>query len=270
MTAHDFVYAWKRVLNPETASRAAEWLYDLKGARAYHLGEAQNDAEVGVRALDDYSLQVELEEPAGYFLHLLAFTTSLPVPRHIVEDLGARWVNPEHMVTNGPFMLKSWQPGEKVVLIRNPDYTGRHPGNLEEVELKLVKGLSPKYLKWYEADELDIIGIDSQIQEFDQARRHHADEYITGPGFGTTCIGFDSSKPPFDDVRVRQAFVHTVDREYLANVVSRGYVDPATGGFVPPGTPGHSTGIGLSYDVERARGLLEDGRISRGKRVSKD
>jgi ABC-type oligopeptide transport system substrate-binding subunit len=265
VTAGDFAYAWKRVLDPSTDSRAAEWLYDLKGARAYHQGELLNADEVGVHALDDYTLLVELEEPAGYFLHLMAFFTSFPVPRHFVEENGERWTELEQIVTNGPFKIKSRQPGKQIVLARNPNFTGRRGGNLEEIELKLVHGLSPKNLKWYEADDLDMIGIDSQLQVFDQARRRYADEYITGPGFVTTCIGFDPSRPPFDDKRVRQAFVHAADRAYLANVVARGYVDPATGGFVPPGIPGHSDGIGLAYDVERARQLLTAAGYPGGK-----
>jgi ABC-type oligopeptide transport system substrate-binding subunit/predicted Ser/Thr protein kinase len=265
VTAGDFAYAWKRVLDPETGSRAAEWLYDLKGARAYHQGELAEADEMGVRALDDYTLLVELEEPAGYFLHLLAFFTSFPVPRHFVEEYGERWTDLGHIVTNGPFKIKSRQHGKQILLTRNPNFTGRHGGNLEEIELNLVRGLSPKNLKWYEADDLDMIGIDSQLQVFDQARRRYADEYVTGPGFVTTCVGFDPSRPPFDDERVRQAFVHAADRDYLANVVARGYVDPATGGFVPPGIPGHSEGIGLTHDVERARQLLEAAGYPDGK-----
>ncbi len=265
VTAGDFEYAWKRVLDPKTGSGAAEWLYDLRGAHAYHQGEVSTGDDVGVRALNDHTLLVEIEEPAGYFLHIMSIITSIPVPKHIVEKYGENWTEPETIVTNGPFKIKGWRDESALILVRNPDFTGRFSGNLEEVALRLVTGISPEYLKWYHADELDIIGVDFQAQEYDQARWRHTDEYVTGPGLVSTTIAFEPTTPPFDDEKVRQAFVQALDRDYLANVVHHGYADPANGGFVPPGVPGHSEEIALPFDVNKAQGLLAAAGYPDGK-----
>jgi oligopeptide transport system substrate-binding protein len=196
-----------------------------------------------------------LEGPTGYFLHLLAVTATYPVPQHIVEAHGSAWTDVTNIVTNGPFKLEAWQPGEMLSLSRNPHYHGRFTGNMQRVELTLnVK--SQALLEMYEIDRLDACGL--APRELDRARQRHPGEYVSWPRATTACIGFDISRPPFDDIRVRQAFVHAIDREALVEVILRGYFSPATGGFVPPGMPGHSPGIGLAYDVDRARWLLAE------------
>ncbi|NIO68072.1 MAG: hypothetical protein GTN71_03175, partial [Anaerolineae bacterium] len=257
VTAEDFEYAWKRVLDPATRSPVASLLYDVKGARAFHQGDASAPDSVGVRALDEVTLVVELEEPTGYFLHLLAHNATYPVPRHVVEAHGEAWTEPGNIVTNGPFRLESWQRGESMVLARNPDYHGRFRGNVQWVELPFGERLAG--LEMYEADSLDIFFIDDlSAPERDRAWQRHAGEYISAPSLQTSYVGFDVSRPPFDDPRVRRAFALAADKETLVDVVLRGYAAPALGGFIPPGMPGHSAGIGLPYDPDQARQLLAE------------
>jgi ABC-type oligopeptide transport system substrate-binding subunit len=272
VTAEDFRYAWKRVLDPATGSPVAHLLYDVKGARAFHQGAcpdgstgsprwpAEGESGVGglgVWALDEVTLAVELEEPTGYFLQLLAYHATYPVPRHVVEAHGEAWTEPGNIVTNGPFRLESWQRGESMVLVRNPDYHGRFRGNVQGMELPFGERLAG--LEMYEADSLDIFFIDHlPAPERDRARQRHAGEYISGPLLQTSYVGFDVSRPPFDDPRVRRAFVLATDKETLVDVILRGYAAPATGGFIPAGMPGHSAGIGLPYDPDQARQLLAE------------
>ena len=137
VTAGDFEYAWKRVLDPALGMPLASLLDDIKGARAFRQGKVSDPDSVGVKALDEVTLVVDLEGPTGYFLHLLANTIAFPVPRHVVELHGEAWAEPENIVTCGPFRLEAWQPGERMTLARNPDYPGRFRGNLECVELLL-------------------------------------------------------------------------------------------------------------------------------------
>jgi oligopeptide transport system substrate-binding protein len=199
---------------------------------------------------------VELEEPTGYFLHLLA--TFFPVPRHVIEAHGEAWTKVGNIVTNGPFRLEAWQPDESLVLIRNPEYHGRFTGNVERVELCLLPEWSAR-LALYEADRLDVLSLYRlPPPERERVRQRHPGEYISVPELATFYIRFDVSRPPFDDPQVRRAFVLATDRERLADVVLRGYEFPATGGFVPPGMPGHSAGIGLPYDPGQARQLLAE------------
>jgi ABC-type transport system substrate-binding protein len=99
----------------------------------------------------------------------------------------------------------------------------------------------------------------------DRVRRQYADEYLSFPALATQYIGFDVSRPPFNNIRIRRALAMAVDKETLADVVLGGHVFPATGGFVPPGMPGHSPGIGLPYDPEQARRLLAEAGYPEGR-----
>jgi oligopeptide transport system substrate-binding protein len=255
LTARDFEYAWKRVLEPAVHSSAADLLLDIKGAKAFHEGDDPMPDSVGVHARDAHTLVVELEGPTGYFLHLMALNTTYPVPQHVVDAHGAAWTKVENIVTNGPFRLEAWQPGQTMILSRNPNYRGRFNGNLQRVELSFSIQ-SPARLEMYESDRLDACGLEPI--EMDRARQRYPGDYVSGPMQETAYLGFDLSRPPFSDPRVRQAFAHVVDRETLAEVGMRGYESPATGGFVPLGMPGHSPGIGLPFDPERARRLLAE------------
>jgi len=259
VTAEDFEHAWKRVLDPASGSGSANLLYDVQGARAYHQGDAPDPDRVGVRALDDVTLAVKLEGPTSYFLHVLALPTAFPVPRHVVQAHGAAWTELDHIVTNGPFRLAAWERGESMLLERNPTYHGRFTGNLQQVKLSFFLVGSVRLLQMYEEDGLETIFFgDLSRADWDRARQRHAGEYVSAPWLATFYIGFDVTRPPFDDPRVRRAFTLATDRERLADVAMRGYVSPATGGFVPPGMPGHSPGTGLPYDPEGARHLLAE------------
>jgi ABC-type oligopeptide transport system substrate-binding subunit/DNA-binding SARP family transcriptional activator len=256
VTAGDFEYAMKRVLDPATGSPSASLLYDIKGARAFHLGQVSDPASVAVRALDPATLVVELEEPAAYFLQLMAQSAAYPVPRHVVEAHGEAWTATENLVTNGPFRLEAWQPGRSMVLTRNPEYHGRFLGNVRRVEQSPPADPSG-FLELYEAGSLDICILSyTYTKEVDRVRQQHPGDFVTRPAVITTYLGFDVRRPPFDDHRVRRAFALATDREMLADVSMRGSATPALGGFVPPALPGHSPGIGLPYDPDGARQLL--------------
>jgi oligopeptide transport system substrate-binding protein len=152
-----------------------------------------------------------------------------------------------------------------MVMARDPGYHGRFRGNVQRVELSFVSDWSFA-LDMYEADGLDVLDL-SELPpaERDRARQRHAGEYISLPFLSTHYVGFGVTRPPFDNPRVRQALALAIDRQTLAEVHMRGYASPATGGFVPPGMPGHSPGIGLPYDPQRARQLLADAGYPGGR-----
>jgi ABC-type oligopeptide transport system substrate-binding subunit/class 3 adenylate cyclase len=258
VTAKDFEYAWRRALHPNTDCGDYTLLDNIKNAKAYRDGELSDLNELGVKSIDDHTLTVELEEPCGYFLYLLAIPTiSLPVPKHQVVKLGEEWADPQHIVTNGPYQIESWQ-SDRAILSQYPDYHGPSRGNSHHVEVSFISIddlAKTQQLPLYEADRVDIIELISSI-EVEQATQRFAGDYLTGPKNGIGCLGFNLRKRPFDDPRVRQAFVLAYDREKQKNVTLTGYMTLATGGFVPPGMPGHSEGIGLPFDPEKARHLL--------------
>ena len=263
VTAHDFEYAWKRVLDPASESSAAPHLFDLSGAQAYHQGHGARE-DVGVRAQDDLTLVVELEEAVAYFPQLLARPALFPVPRHVVEAEGDAWTKHDRFVSNGPFRLDTWQLGERLIFARNPRYHRVCGGNVERVELVPLTDWDER-IRRYEADELDVLGITFlPLVQREEVRRRHADDYTSAAGLKTGFVAFDVTRPPFDDARVRRAFAMATDREALANGAMGGYVGPATGGFVPPGMPGHCPGIGLACDAEAARRLLAEAGYPKG------
>jgi ABC-type oligopeptide transport system substrate-binding subunit/DNA-binding SARP family transcriptional activator len=264
VTAKDFEYAWKRVLAPATGSPNASLLYDVKGAKSFHRGQ-DGMGDVGVRALDEVTLVVELEGPTSFLLHLLAHSATYPVPRHVVEARGRAWTGVQNIVTNGPFGLEACNPGESIILSRNPVYHGRCRGNLQRVELSFLADPCAR-LSLYEADGSDILDMTFlPPAELDDARRRHAGEYVVGPRLWTSYLGFGVGRPPFDDVRLRRAFALATDRETLAEVVLRGHSAPATGGFIPPGMPGHSPHVGVPYNPDRARQLLAEAGYPGGR-----
>jgi oligopeptide transport system substrate-binding protein len=161
VTAGDFECGWKMALHPSSPAPLARLLYDIKGARPYHNGQVSDPASVGVRALDDLTLDVELEGPTGYFLQLVACGATYPMPRHVVEAFGESWSGPAHLVTNGPFRLQRWDRHQSIILERNPDYHGQFGGNVHQMVFPFRPAFEAKDsycdLTWYERDDLDVL-----------------------------------------------------------------------------------------------------------------
>ena len=254
VTAGDFMLSLQRAVDHVRQLGADVPGLDIKGARAYVAGQIAHVAQIGVSAPDDLTLVIELEEPAGYFLQQL--TLAYPVPRHALAAHGESWAEPDLIVTNGPFLLKEYRPAERLVLERNPRYHGRTYGNVQTIEVGLVRSEPNPRLDTYQRGELDAAAISVLGPPgVEQARQRYAGEYVSAPRQSVFFTSFDITRAPFDDTRVRLAFVLAADREAIM-LSSRGYARPATGGFVPPGIPGHSPGIALPYDPTAARALL--------------
>ena len=263
VTAHDFTFAMKRVLDPDRRWLPASMLYDIQGAEAYHNGDLEKIESLGIRAVDDHTLVVQLEGPTSYFPFVVGFSPMFPIPQHVVEAHDEDWAAPENIVTNGPFLLKEWQWGSRIILERNPQYHGRFTGNLASVELSFYSRHT-HFLDLYRQDQLDVCGSLTPA-EWARARQRHPEEYITGSWLSIDFAGFDNSRPPFNDRRVRRAFTMACDREMLADLHLQGFAYPATGGLVPLGMPGHSPEIGLPYDPQAARNLLAQAGYPDGK-----
>ncbi len=268
VTARDFVTAWQRVLDPRSSNPFARLLFPIRHAAAYHRGECRDPAAVGVHALDELTLLVELETPCSFFPHLMAHPITRPVPSHVVAQMGDRWCHPDNLVTNGPFRLHEWRWGEAVTLVRSPDYPGRWPGNVETVVLHLGNSSQAKADKWrrFQADELDVFilrwGLPHQTLE--ELRRRYREGLVSAPNFFVRFLGFDVRRPPFQDVRVRRAFAMATDRVILAQVIW-GDLTPARGGLLPPGMPGHSPDAAPAYDPSQARALLAEAGYPDGR-----
>jgi ABC-type oligopeptide transport system substrate-binding subunit/serine/threonine protein kinase/two-component SAPR family response regulator len=255
LTASDFVYAWIRNLHPNTKSPSAHLLFILQNARDYAEGKIEDDAEVGVAALDANTLEINLERPTAYLPYLMAHTVTFPLPRRIVADRGKAWAEPQHLISNGPYQIEAID-NNKLSLSRNPHYLGQFSGNVESVACSLIDEYET-VLQVYGRNQLDVVNlIHADPDTIARAGSFYGKELISIPRWSTFYLCFRCDKPPFDDVRVRQAFAHALDRQSLAIEGFQGQRQAATGGFVPPGMPGHSPDIALAYNPERSRELL--------------
>ncbi|NIQ03422.1 MAG: peptide ABC transporter substrate-binding protein [Nitrospinaceae bacterium] len=248
VTAHDFEYSWKRLLNPATAAEYAYFLFDIENAFEYNSGKIKDAGNVGVRALSPTVLQVRLKRPVVYFPSITTFMVTFPQRRDVIERFGDHWTDPENIVTNGPFILKEWRHEYKLVLKTNPGYYDTPPG-VDRVVMYVARDRNTE-LTLYETGELDIAELPPvAIPHFKNSK-----EYQNLPLLRGYYYGFNITKPPFDDPRVRRALSHAIDRSRIPLILKGGEL--ATSSWIPKGMFGYNAHIGPQFDVERARALL--------------
>ncbi|MFQ5924275.1 MAG: peptide ABC transporter substrate-binding protein, partial [Anaerolineales bacterium] len=265
LTSGDFEFAWKRTLDPEFSSPKSDMLLDIKGAADFNSGKGSVDG-VGVRAVDDHTLEVELERPTGYFLQLAAHSGFFPVPKHVTASNNEHWADDPNIITNGPYRLDSFDADQGLSLKRNPAYHGIFTGNVEEIQVAFRDSGADDLPDMYKEDEIDAqLMYMLSAEERDRSRHTHTDEYLTAPVLSILYLGFDVSRPPFDDARVRRALCSAIDRETLAEIAYRGYYAPAIGGLVPPGLPSHLPETGQQFDPGSAAQLLEEAGYPNGR-----
>src|SRR5256884_4646708 len=233
-TAHDFEYSWKRQLDPATAAPYASFLYDIKNAEAFNKKELTDPSQLGVRAKDDFTLEVALEGPRGYFPVLAAYLAALPAHRASVERHGDKWTEAANIVCNGPFVLESWQHGKAMVLRKNKHFFGAKDVILDKVVIPIVpvaSGALP-----YENNELDLTSLQTGDLKRLQSNPKTVEEVFRYPFPGTWYLIPQVTKPPFDNVKVRRAVGHAIDRANVVKV-AQGFALPAHS-MIPPGFPG--------------------------------
>lgn len=260
ITAHDFEFAWKRALDPKTASEYAYQLFYLKNGEKFNAGKATAD-EVGVKALDDKTLEVTLERPAPQFLGLTAFTTYLPAQKAAFEKYGDKYgSSPDTMVYSGPFIIKEWIHEQKMVLAKNPNYWDKDSVKLDEIDFDMVKD-NNTIVQNYDAGQYDETIVPGD----------YIDKYKDSPEFNrmvlatTWYLEFNNKNKIFSNKNIRKAFTLAIDRKAFAdNVLKNGSV-PALA-FVPNLIPGEKEEFrkeGGDYfkdnDVETAKKLLAQG-----------
>ncbi len=249
VTAADFKYSWERACNPATGSgTAATYLGDIVGAKDVLAGNATEIS--GVKVIDDYTLQVTIDAPKAYFLDKLAYPTAFVVDKANVESGANWWQQPDG---TGPFKLKQWEPGQQLILERSQIYYGE----LAKLAQVVFHFSAAAPMALYETGQIDVTPVStSYIDEVsDETNPLHLELAVT-PELSLYYIGFNTAKPPFDDVNVRRAFCLAVDKEHIAKVILRGMVSEAEG-ILPPGMPGYNATLeGLDYNVEKAKELI--------------
>ena len=268
VTAHDFEYTFKRLIDPNSGNTNAVFYYEIKGAKAFNQGTSTDPNTVGVRAVDDYTFEVETEAPCPYFPLIASFPTSGPVPRWQVEKYGAKWTEEGNCVSNATFKLTEWRRGAQYEFSLDPNYNGPHKAFIERVVGKFSNlQMMPGNTLAYENNEIDFQNITAgevaRIKKNPQLMK----ELDISAGFQTHYLYFDTQSAPFNNLKVRRAFAHAIDREVLCKIVLQGMGQPAYS-MLPPGYPGHAYGKfkgTQQYNPTLAKSLLSEAGYVNGR-----
>lgn len=257
VTAHDFEYAWKRALDPQTASNYAYQLYFIKNGEKFNKGQGKKE-DVGVKALDDKTLQVTLENPTPFFLELTAFYTYYPVNKRVVEA-DPKWAaEAKTHVGNGPFKLTEWEHKSKLVLTKNDNYWDKDKVKLDRIEFSMVEDENTE-LSMFDNGELDWAGAPlSNLPTDALPALKEAGKVTTVPISGTYMYKFNTEKPPFNNVKIRKAFVYAINRQLIIDNVTQANQQPALG-FIPPSQSVGNGPFFQDHDTEKAKQLLAEG-----------
>jgi len=269
VTAGDFEVAWKYLLDPATASEYSYQLYYLKGAEEYNTGKEGATADgVGVKAKDDKTLVVELAKPTPFFTDLLAFYTYLPVNKN-VQQSNPNWANEaDTYVSNGAFKLVEWKHKESIKVVKNPDYYDAANVKLDEIHFAMIDDENTAW-QLYKAGDLDL-GYPLPQDVVAQLSAANDPEFVIGNDFATYYYRFNTTKKPFNNVKVRKALAMAIDRESIVKNVTQGGQQPAFS-YTPPGIfdvdgKDFNANVGPQFteDVEAAKKLLAEGLKEEG------
>lgn len=266
VTAHDFVYAFRRMLDPANANPYAFFYYDIKNAKAISLGEIEDTEQLGVRAVDDLTFHVILERGAPHFPHVVSFALAYPTPRWAVEKHGRKWTEVDNIVSNSGFRMGEWATGSHMTFVPDPMYNGPHKPLLEKV-IHPFRYAAAQTVLAYENNEVDVETVD--INDLDRIERHPVlgGELVKSPGRTTWYLFFKVAEPPFNDIRVREAFARALDRDAICRVVLRGAAAPAWS-MMPPDFKeynGEAMRPYQAFDPERAKALMREAGYPNGR-----
>ncbi len=255
ITASDFKWSIERAASPDTASPVADtYLADIVGVNAVLEGDSTDIS--GIKVIDDHTLQIAVDAPKAYFLAKLTYPTAYVLDRENVEAGGRNWTDSPN--GSGPFRLKEYRIGERIVLERNENYY-KEPPFVDSVLMNLAGGQS---MAMYENDEIDItgVGLFDLDRVLDPNEELNRELVVAPPDFSVSYVGFNTEMPPFDDADFRKALNHAVNKDLIATEVLSELVEAAYG-VLPPGFPGYNPDLqGLRYDGELARQLLADSK----------
>ncbi len=251
LTAHDVEYGIKRVLDPDAPGSSVAIYFVLENGQDYYLRHNADADRIGVRALDDRTLEFRLVAPAPYFMSVMNRPDGGPQPRHAIERHGDSWTEPGRQVVSGPFEQVE-RSDERLVLRRQDGYTGTRPGNVAEIAF--VRSDVGEALRLYEQDAVDVIAA-RYTPRLADLMPASTPEVELGPAGWTGYLSFDHSHPVTSNADFRRALAHAVDRAALAEVAPPNLV-VATGGLVPPALQGHTPDIAPRFEPETAREYL--------------
>lgn len=263
VTAEDFAYSWKRALAKETGSTYAYQLYYIKGAEAYNKGEGKVE-DLGIKVIDDHTLEVTLENPVPYFLELMAFQTYFPVKKDIVEGNDSWATNPETYISNGAFKMTEFKQKDSVTLVKNENYWNKDNVKLETLEFKMVANVDSAYSA-FTSGQIDMVDTipPAQVQAAVDSGLGKIYPQLGIYYYSVNVSGNDLSHESLRNPKVIEALTLAIDREALVNNVTKSGQIPAVS-FVPTsvkgldGNPFSKEYFPPKGDIEKAKKLLEE------------
>jgi oligopeptide transport system substrate-binding protein len=271
VTAHDIVWAIQRNILPSTKSPYAYSLYLLKNAEPINKGKIEDVSQLGVKAIDDYTVEFNLENPAAFFPMLAGTWVYRPLHRETLQKYKEKWTRPENIQTNGSYMLSSWNKGKLMTLKKNKKYFDAENVNISEVRYYVIPESSIG-LMMYQHNDLDIMGGGylrlplSEILKI-KANPLYKIEYANEPQFCTYFYGFNTKLPPVDNPLVRKAISAAIDRELIIDIVTKGDQQAATTFTRPPifGSVSPEEKVGVSFNPSQAKVWLAEAGYPDGK-----
>lgn len=268
LTAEDFRYAWQRILMPGMASEYSYMLFPMKNARAYLEGTISDFDEVGVKVIDARTLEVTLENPTPYFLQLHIHYSWFPVHRATIEKFGkidernSGWTRLGNIVSNGPFNLTRWEPNNVIETRKNDSYWNRDNVRLEGVNFYPVSNEQTEE-RMFRAAELHMTE-NVHISRVETFQKESPELIRTDPWIGSYFYRVNTTRKPFDDVRVRRALAMAVDRDAITTHILKGGETSART-LTPPNLNGYTAEASIPFDPARAKVLLADAGYPNGK-----
>ncbi len=268
--ASDFVFAWRRAAAPETGAKYTNVLYPVKGMEAVHKGTAGAKPEdIGIKAVDDRTLEVTLAGPTPYFVELMTLPVAGPLHQASVTQHGTNFVKPENMVSNGAYRLRDFTPGAQTSLVKNPQFHDAANVKIDQVNFIPLSDSAAAARRFQAGEILSTVNIPAN--QIKTLRQQLGAQVSVTPQLGTWYLTFNQDKPPFNDARVRRALSMVLDREFIADQVWNGSMLPGYS-FVPPGTNNYGPQIELSFKnqsvidrEEAAKKLLAEAGFGPGK-----
>lgn len=218
VTAHDFVYSFQREVDPKTASPSSAYISGTTMLNADSIIAGKKDkSTLGVKAIDDLTLEIKLEKPVPYFVSMLAHRAVKPVPKKSIAKYGDDWSKPANIVTNGAFVLSKWVVNERIELTRNKYYWDDKNVKLTKVTFLPIESQTSEMNRFLAGEIHFTSGVSSD--HFNSLKKSNADSLVVKGTLNTYYYQMNIKKPPFDDVRVRQAVSYAVDRNIISDVI---------------------------------------------------
>jgi oligopeptide transport system substrate-binding protein len=264
VTAQDFVLSWERALRKSTGSDYAPQLYPLLNARAYNEDKLKDFTQVGVKAIDDRTLETTLENPIPYWLDLCAFLTLAPVHTPTIEKYGDSWAKPGKLVGNGPYLFESWLIDDHIRLRKNPLYWDAANVGMEVVDVLPIAEANTA-MNYFLTKQADLMMDKGMVPTSLVPKLKQQPWFHTGPFLGTWFIRANVTKPPFTDARVRLAFSYAVDRKRIVEKITQ-LGEREAFSLTPPGTgKNYQPPPGVSFDPAKAKALLAEAGFPEGR-----